>query len=327
MFYPSLSGVYMFVLLSLVLVQGGVALCSGGMPAAAARRLEIARLSRELNQVQGEAYRSLRKRLNSLKREGVVDDGKETLRVATFYDFSPIENPSVLVDRVHEALEELGTVLGTVTVSSEGVNGALCCPAGAESSIEAALSDAGLYLSLNWAAEHTATSPFLALKVKQKKKALADGLDEPLDWNDCGEEIDPEMWHRALDKKQPIVLDVRNTYESDAGKFVGAKPLDTQTFAETWDKLDQALANVEPDQDVYMYCTGGIRCVKAGAFVKQKLGFKNVKRLKQGVVGYERWLQEQDAQSEQENGEMHTQSHFKGTNFVFDRRSLPTNKD
>ena len=89
--------------------------------------------------------------------------------------------------------------------------------------------------------------------------------------------------------RQPgaTVLDVRNTYESDAGTFTGAVPLNTSTFVESWPKLDEALADVSRDEPVHMFCTGGVRCVKAGAYVKQKLGFSDVRRLEHGVVAYE----------------------------------------
>ena len=64
----------------------------------------------------------------------------------------------------------------------------------------------------------------------------------------------------------------------------GAVPLNTSTFVESWPKLDEALADVSRDEPVHMFCTGGVRCVKAGAYVKQKLGFTDVRRLEHGVV-------------------------------------------
>ena len=102
--------------------------------------------------------------------------------------------------------------------------------------------------------------------------------------------------------KPSVVIDVRNMYESDLGRFDRAIPLDTETFSESWDALDRVLQDVPKDTPVYMYCTGGIRCERAGAFVKQALGFNDVFRLKGGVVGYLRDLKHAHGKAGEEGG-------------------------
>ena len=98
--------------------------------------------------------------------------------------------------------------------------------------------------------------------MKEKKRALVDGFEEPLDWDDCGAEVPPEAWHDEIAQPGATVLDVRNTYESDAGTFTGAVPpatfvpLNTSTFVESWPKLDEALADRPRDEPVHMFCTG-----------------------------------------------------------------------
>jgi predicted sulfurtransferase/predicted O-methyltransferase YrrM len=86
----------------------------------------------------------------------------------------------------------------------------------------------------------------------------------------------------------PIIFDCRNTYETDVGIFDGAIPLQTTTFKDTWGAIEQKLANKPKDTPIYMYCTGGIRCVKVGAYVTQELGYTNVNRLAGGIIAYDR---------------------------------------
>ena len=121
-----------------------------------------------------------------------------------------------------------------------------------------------------------------------------------------------------------VLLDCRNGYESDVGKFQGAIPLNTNTFRDTWDALERVLGERDPSKtQVMIYCTGGIRCVKVGAYLKQRMGFQNVSRLQGGVVSYVRELQEHlgsDAQA------MHDNSLFRGINYVFDNRLISNRK-
>jgi predicted sulfurtransferase len=75
--------------------------------------------------------------------------------------------------------------------------------------------------------------------------------------------------------KNKLVLDCRNIYESEVGRFEGALPLPTERFMETWDALNPVLDGKDPDgTDLYIYCTGGIRCEKVGAWLTQVRKFK-----------------------------------------------------
>ena len=112
-----------------------------------------------------------------------------------------------------------------------------------------------------------------------------------------------------------LLLDCRNIYESDQGTFRGAIPLDTDTFQESWSKLDDMTKDLPKEKPVYIFCTGGIRCVKVGAYLKQHLGFDNVKRLKHGIIGYQQWLEDNEANEEDEKTSV-----WEGENFLFDKR-------
>lgn len=174
--------------------------------------------------------------------------------------------------------------------------------------------------------------PFKKLIVKPKFAVLTDRLEggQDLDWADSGPEIEPADWHEELSsgEKPPLLLDCRNLYESEMGSFEGSIPLNTDKFSESWEKLDELLVDIPKDQRVLTFCTGGIRCVKVNAYLKQKLGLHNIGRLKKGIIGYEQWLEEDG--DKEENGEgggvemvnPPNKNLFTGTNFLFDRRRL-----
>lgn len=164
--------------------------------------------------------------------------------------------------------------------------------------------------------------PFRNLHVRVRSQVVADGLDKSLDWQSAGYDMPPLEWHEKLKeakegktsaagKQEPIILDCRNTYETDVGIFEGAEPLGTENFRDSWDVLKDRLADAPKDAPIMTYCTGGIRCVKVGAYLTQELGFTNVSRLAGGIIAYDRTL------TEKQEGE---DSMFKGTNFVFDGR-------
>eukprot|EP00536_Pseudo-nitzschia_multiseries_P010929 jgi/Psemu1/319960/estExt_fgenesh1_pm.C_3510005 len=166
--------------------------------------------------------------------------------------------------------------------------------------------------------------PFRNLHIRVRSQVVADGLDKSLDWQSAGYDMPPLEWHEQLKRAReakdkpaeekgnvPIVLDCRNTYETDVGIFDGAEPLGTENFRDSWDVLKERLADAPKDAPIMTYCTGGIRCVKVGAYLTQEMGFTNVSRLAGGIIAYDRTL------NEKKEGE---ESMFKGTNFVFDGR-------
>jgi predicted sulfurtransferase len=162
------------------------------------------------------------------------------------------------------------------------------------------------------------------LHVRVRQQIVADGLDKALDWQSAGLDMPPMEWHEILKQAKkkrelgkedgedlPILLDCRNTYETDTGIFEGAEPLDTENFRDSWDVLKERLVDTPKDARIMTYCTGGIRCVKVGAYLTQELGFTNVSRLAGGIIAYDRTISEK-AQDEEPM--------FKGANFVFDGR-------
>lgn len=167
--------------------------------------------------------------------------------------------------------------------------------------------------------------PFRNLHVRVRNQIVADGLDKPLDWQSAGYDMPPMEWHQTLkeakqmrqeptgesDSSIPLILDCRNDYETNIGIFEGAEPLDTTNFRDSWEVLDGRLKDVPKDAPIMTYCTGGIRCVKVGAYLTQELGFTNVSRLAGGIIAYDRTL-EKEAKKEEPM--------FRGSNMVFDGR-------
>ncbi|PVU90950.1 hypothetical protein BB561_004646 [Smittium simulii] len=102
--------------------------------------------------------------------------------------------------------------------------------------------------------------------------------------------LSPEEWHSHLASNNKILIDMRNHYEFLVGKFDGAICPDVDTFREELDFVASKYAD-QKDKDIYMYCTGGIRCSVAGAILKEE-GFKNIKTLKGGVIAYGKWIKD-----------------------------------
>lgn len=165
--------------------------------------------------------------------------------------------------------------------------------------------------------------PFRNLHIRVRGQVVADGLERPLNWQDAGYDMDPMEWHAKLkeardkraagqDDELPLLFDCRNEYETDVGRFEGAEPLNTESFRDSWDVFKERLKDTPKDAPIMTYCTGGIRCVKVGAYLTQEMGFTNVSRLAGGIIAYDRTLNEK--------GDDDEEPLFKGTNFVFDGR-------
>jgi UPF0176 protein len=232
-----------------------------------------------------------------------------------------MENPGLAADRVEKIWGDM-SVLGRVYVAQEGVNAQLAVPVPLWRDFVDAMSGrweekdvppemVGVFLNVDQDVGCEA-APFEKLHVRVREKVLADGLDEPLDWTLAGREVPPEEWHRLLVEaneggggdgkgETPIILDCRNSYESDVGRFAGSEPAGTKNFRETWEFLERRLDGVPADTPIMTFC----------AYLEQKMGFANTSRLAGGIVSYARTLRAQDRLHE---------SQFKGVNHVFDGR-------
>jgi predicted sulfurtransferase len=261
---------------------------------------------------------------------------KGSVTAVSFFKFAHLdrERPVTSAEALGHLREGLAAldVKGTLYVADEGYNGAFCVPSKALGDFYLKLfetdrvmfRDLDINVGKTFDPEETEL-PFRKLVVKQRAAVLTDGLPpdaDVLELTNAGPELPPAEWHRELaSPNPPLVIDCRNDYESAMGTFTSAVPLNTRTFAESWRVLDTLLAHVDKDQRVLTFCTGGIRCIKVNAYLKQRLGMTNIARLQKGIIHYESWLEE-EAEAEGPGGRQSRSSLFKGKNFVFDRRRM-----
>lgn len=150
---------------------------------------------------------------------------------------------------------------------------------------------------------------FLKLKIKVRKKIVADGLnDATFDVTNKGIHVDATHFNELIDDPNTILVDMRNHYESEIGHFKNAITPDVDTFRDSLDIIEKDLSNHKENKNLLMYCTGGIRCEKASAYYKHK-GFKNVFQLEGGIIEYTRQVRQKNLENK-----------FLGKNFVFDHR-------
>ena len=264
--------------------------------------------------------------------EGIQDSllrkyGMSSSLALSFFKFAHIKCPDTMAVEVKDMLETKG-VLGTVYIAKEGINAAMSIPTKTLCSLKQGFEDIdGTYFSdirvnLGECMPHNDTQLFKKLIVRSRNQILTDGLPDTLDWTDCGEELPASRWHVELEQDEPLILDCRNTYESDLGTFRNAKPLETDIFSESWKKIDRMLENVSKEKKIMTFCTGGIRCVKVNAYIKQKLGYNNVYRLSDGIISYENWINSDDNVDTEDK-----MSKFEGTNYLFDGRRRQKQED
>lgn len=232
----------------------------------------------------------------------------ESRTTISFYQYFPIEDTQAFRDELYKALQAL-KVFGRIYVAQEGINAQISVP---ESNYEAL--QQYLYsippltgVRLNIAVDDDGKS-FWVLKIKVRDKIVADGITDPaFDMRHKGRYVNAEQMNVLLNDPNTIVVDMRNHYEYEVGHFVKAIEVPSDTFRE---QLPMAVNMLKDQQDknIIMYCTGGIRCEKASAYMLHN-GFKNVFHLEGGIINYARQVKEQGMDSK-----------FIGKNFVFDDR-------
>lgn len=248
---------------------------------------------------------------NKLSKSQCMDLLKEETfnRVTvSFYRYIILSNLNDLRDDLYNKWSKLG-VLGRIYIANEGINAQLSVP---EYNWENFVRNINSYTFLEdvpfkIAVEDNGKS-FFKLTIKIKNQIVSDGLKtEEYDVTNVGEHLSAKQWNEAINKGA-IVVDMRNHYESEIGKFTGAICPDVETFKEELPLVRDLLKGKEKE-DVLLYCTGGIRCEKTSAYLKHH-GFKNVSQLYGGIIDYVRQL---DKDKSLENK-------FEGKNFVFDER-------
>ena len=240
-------------------------------------------------------------------KQRILEDSRKRVTVS-FYQYAHIGNPSVFRDHFFQLLDNI-EVLGRIYVSYEGVNAQISVLENRWGAFVNALESIEFLkgIRLNKAIEDDGKS-FIKLTIKVRQKIVADGLnDESFDVTNKGVHLTAEGFNEITDRENTVLIDMRNHYESEVGHFKNAITPDVETFKESLPIIEDMLKD-KKDQNIVMYCTGGIRCEKASAYFKHK-GFENVYQLEGGIIEYTRQAEKQGLENK-----------FIGKNFVFDDR-------
>jgi len=232
-----------------------------------------------------------------------------TLRTTiSFYCYFKINEPEVFRNQLFRDLSRLG-VLGRIYVAHEGINAQISVP-----SDNFELFRDYLYaikplqgLRLNVAVDDDGKS-FYVLDIKVRNKIVADGIeDQSFDMANKGKYVNAEKFNELTNDPETIVIDMRNHYEYEVGHFENAIEIPSDTFREQLPMVVEMMQE-HKGKNIIMYCTGGIRCEKASAYMLHK-GFKNVFHLEGGVINYVNHARSEGLPIK-----------FHGKNFVFDQR-------
>jgi UPF0176 protein len=226
------------------------------------------------------------------------------VKIAAFYKFVGIGDTEVLQHDLREFCAGRD-VRGTILIAREGINATVSGP---DDAIDALLDKlraderfAGLPVKLSSAVGH----PFQRLKVKIKPEIVTFGVPDLRPGDATGHLVDPKDWNALISDPDVIVVDTRNDYEVEIGTFEGARNPHTRTFGEFRDYVAADLAS-HPAKKIAMFCTGGIRCEKASAYLISQ-GFENVYQLSGGILNYLEHVAPEE-------------SLWRGECFVFDER-------
>lgn len=226
----------------------------------------------------------------------------------SFYQYAEIKDPPQFRDDMYRNLDKLN-VFGRIYVAHEGINAQVSVPDFNMDAFRNYLDTIPFLkgIRLNIAVDDDGKS-FWVLKVKIREKIVADGITDPnFNMYRKGQYVDAEALNKLAEDPNTIIVDMRNHYEYEVGHFERAIEVPSDTFR---DQLPMAVDMLkdQKDKNIVMYCTGGIRCEKASAWMKHN-GFEKVYHLEGGIINYVHKAKEKGLPLK-----------FHGKNFVFDER-------
>ena len=248
-------------------------------------------------------------KLSKKDRIKLIEKAGEKRFTLSFYKYELIKNLEIFRNFLFVQFNSID-VLGRIYIANEGINAQLSLPAKNIYLLKKILDEISFLknVRLNIAIEHDNQS-FLKLKIKIRDKIVADGLgNDEYNLKNNGIHVNASEFNELLNDKNTIAIDMRNHYESEIGHFEGANLPDVDTFRESLPIINKKYSKHKKDKKILMYCTGGIRCEKASAYLMQN-GYEKVYQLEGGIIEYTRQVKSQDIQNK-----------FIGKNFVFDNR-------
>ena len=243
------------------------------------------------------------------KKELVKDLNAEAFKRITcsFYSYTQIENVDKLRDEIYTFLDSF-KIFGRVYIAFEGINAQLSVPEHRWDDFKKEIKQFDILLSIPIKKAILDGVSFYKLIVKIKKEIVAYGIPKKeYDMDNVGQYLNAQEFNLAMEDDTSIVMDMRNFYETEVGKFENAEIPLVEKSKDLLPEVRKMLVGREKSQ-VLLYCTVGIRCEKASAFLIQN-GIKNVKQLQGGIIQYAHEIKRKDIKSK-----------FIGKNFVFDAR-------
>ena len=225
-------------------------------------------------------------------------------RFTKFPDFQSFRAP------LHEIMVSQN-VRGTLLLANEGINGTIAGSREGVDTVIAWIKQDDRFKNLETTESYSAANPFYRSKVKLKNEIVTMGVEGIDPTQSAGTYVDPAQWNELINDPGVLVLDTRNEYEVEIGTFENAVNPKTSSFRDFPEYVEK---NLDPSRHkkIAMFCTGGIRCEKSTAFLKQK-GFKDVYHLKGGILKYLENVALEDTR-------------WKGECFVFDNRVTVNHK-
>ena len=226
------------------------------------------------------------------------------LLVATFYQFTPLEDPASMREGIEESCRT-HEVLGTILLATEGINATIAGPYSGVLAVIDELREDPRLSELTWQESTAGDQPFKRMRVRLKKEIVTLGVPGIDPNRSRGTYVEPEDWNSLINEPDMILIDTRNDYEVSIGSFETAINPGVDSFSELTDWLDERIKTGEQPR-VAMFCTGGIRCEKSTALLKER-GIEEVHHLRGGILNYLKRIPE-------------SESSWKGACFVFDER-------
>ena len=204
-------------------------------------------------------------------------------QVISFYQYTHLADPEQLRDQLKEYCHN-NQILGRILIGKEGLNGAVCGEKNQVEKFKQFLTQNPLFSHLTFREQDTETNAYHKLVIKVRQEICAFGAPVDVAKNK-GVHLPPQQLKQWYEQNEDfVIVDARNEYEFAVGRFKNAVKLPIQNFREF---PEQALKELAPHQEkkIVLYCTGGIRCEKASAYLKEQ-GFPQVYQIEGGIINY-----------------------------------------
>ena len=236
-----------------------------------------------------------------------MDTNQPVYHILSFYKFIDFSQDDLL--DLKKSLEQLTENLhtrGLILIGKEGINATISGEKSALSQIKSFLDKhIGKSNPVLYKENLCDFLPFKRMKVKLREEIIKMKPMHPDDIKENSKYLSSKQWHQALKENKGVFLDVRNWYETQIGTFEGAQVLNIENFADFMEAFKKL--NVDKNQPIYTFCTGGIRCEKANVEM-QKMGYQQTYQLKGGILDYlQNYVGDKD-------------NKWQGECFVFDHR-------